>query len=138
VTDADLAPGLLSTPAGSVECSEPAPGVLVVVARGHLEASLVPPVLAWRDRAVARLGSIDIFDDGVDLKSYDSEARVLLTAWGKRNRDKVREHHILFRSRVVAMGISVANLALGGHIQTHTSRAAYEAALAAAVLRRKR
>ena len=138
VTATASAPGLLTAPSGSVDCTEPAPGVLVVVARGHLAASLIPRVLAWRDQAVLRVGAVDIFDDGAELESYDSEARVLLTGWGKKNRDHVREHHILLRSRIVAMGVSVANLALGGHIQAHTSRPAYDAALASAVRRGRR
>lgn len=129
------APGLLTASGGSVDCTEPAAGVLVVVARGHLSASLIPRVLAWRDQAVSRVGKVDIFDDAAELESYDSEARVLLTGWGKKNRDRVREHHILLRSKIVAMGVSVANLALGGHIHAHTSRPAYDAALAAAVRR---
>jgi hypothetical protein len=135
VTATTSAPGLLSTPTGSVHCSEPAPGVLVVVARGHLSSTLIPRVLAWRDQALSRTATVDIFDDAAELESYDSEARVLLTGWSAKNRKNIREHHILLRSRLVAMGVSVANLAVGGHIRPHTSRPAYETALARIVAR---
>ena len=65
------------------------------------------------------------------MENYESSCRVELTAWVLGHRDRT-SLHIGLRSRLVAMGVSVANLALGSLIQVHNDMRSLAAALAAA------
>jgi len=51
---------------------------------------------------------------------YEPPFRQRLTAWGVRNRLHIGEVHIAHRSVLVRMGVSVADIALGGIIQAHS------------------
>lgn len=64
------------------------------------------------------------------MTGYDSDARQALTAWTDRQRPHLRGIHILVHSKIVAMGIAVANLATGGITVTYASRTEFESVLA--------
>lgn len=68
------------------------------------------------------------FHNWLDMTNYDSVCRVELTAWVLRHRSQ-STLHIGVRSRMVAMGVSVANLALGSLIHVYSTEDALEAAL---------
>jgi hypothetical protein len=70
------------------------------------------------------------FHNWLDMTNYDSVCRVALTAWVLRHRAE-SALHIGVRSRMVAMGVSVANLALGSLINVYTTAEALEAAVQA-------
>jgi hypothetical protein len=78
------------------------------------------------------LGVVWGFHDWLDMTGYDSASRIDLTSWVLKNRAKSRLC-IGLRSKLVAMGVSVANLALGNMIETFSSSAQLEAALAEAL-----
>ncbi|MEZ4297756.1 MAG: hypothetical protein R3B70_22555 [Polyangiaceae bacterium] len=64
--------------------------------------------------------------DWWDLKTYDSPFRVLHHEFIDRYKAKWDHHHVLTRSKMVAMGVSVAKLALGARIKTYNTRAEFD------------
>jgi hypothetical protein len=104
-----------------------------IVAKGVAPASAADFILDQRDKIVRECGRIALFDDLEELTGYESELRIRLTEWSRKNRSKVVGFHIFTRSRLVAMGVTVANLALGGTIRAHLRRETFEAALREAV-----
>lgn len=75
-----------------------------------------------------RAGAVAGFHDWFQMTGYDSGSRIDLTNWVMGHRTESRLF-IGTRSKLVAMGVSVANLALGNMIESHSSPATLEAAL---------
>jgi hypothetical protein len=105
--------------------ARPERGIVVTSAVGHGAAEFVDPLLAIFDEAVAR-GAREIWDDWARVASYDSEVRVRLTAWTRANYWIAKGVHVLVGSKLIAMGVTVSNLALGGPLHVTTDRAAFE------------
>jgi len=59
--------------------------------------------------AMRRGERLHIFDDFSALDDYTSAARIELTAWTRAHLASIQSIHILTRSKLVAMGASVAN-----------------------------
>jgi len=108
------------TARGSLGLWNPAPNVMAMALRGHGEAAFVEPIVAL----FARLSgpALHLFADVAGLSSYDSALRTGLTARFARDRARIVDFPILLGSKIVAMGVAVANLALGGVVTAHTSR----------------
>jgi hypothetical protein len=70
-----------------------------------------------------------LFDDMEATTGYATEARSALTQWVMAHRRALGGIHILTHNRLVAMGVTVANLALGGFLTAYTDRTAFNAAL---------
>lgn len=121
---------------GIVTIRRPAPHVELIRCEGYARAAYIDMVLESRDLIVREQGKIAIFDDLAEMRGYDSDVRARLTEWSRRHRNQIVDFHILVRSKIVAMGVSLANLAIGGHIQAHTSRTEFDAALARAIRQR--
>ena len=93
-------------------CREPAPGVVHFVASGRLTVELAQHLTDFSDgRGAARLSS---FLDWWAVESYASKARYALTRWSVANRQAFACAHVLTRSRLVRMGVSVANISVSG------------------------
>ena len=102
-------------------------GVLEVVLGVYGYEELGPISVRRMDAVLSDAGKIAIFFDFTDAPGYDSGLRVFWTQWLRSHLSSITKMHIVVRSKMVAMGVSVANLALGGIIQTHSQRAgAYE------------
>ena len=69
------------------------------------------------------------FWDLRDLQNYHSEVRIRSTHALLASRARLQSVHAFSRNRLVAMGVSVANLAMGGIIKAHTSAETFDAAL---------
>lgn len=80
-----------------------------------------------------RAGKLDVFHDWLDMTGYTSDCRKRLTEWSIAHLDVYGQIHIALRSKLVAMGVQVANIALGGAINVHPDRAAVHAALCASL-----
>ncbi len=113
---------------GKLTLRSPLPHVLVVRVEGEFQFSLVPYYKTPIDRAIAQGIFIHVFNDWWEMSGYDAETRVDLTNWTLPIRRKVNSH-ILLRSKIVALGVSAANFALGGALNVHTDRASFDAAL---------
>ncbi len=126
----ELSDGFTLTDAQTVlTVRRPAPHVELIRCDGYAQNIYLELLLANRTKILAECGKIALFDDLLLLRGYDSNVRVQLTDWSRKNKKSIVAFHILTRSRLVAMGVSVANLALGGHIRAHTLRASFEDAL---------
>lgn len=110
----------------------PTDAVVLQRVEGYADLSVAEAIARHLGAHLERGFSLAIFDDFEQLTGYDSDARLSLTAWTKQNAARIRTIDILVRSKLVAMGVSVANLALGGNIRSHSVRARFEAALSAA------
>jgi hypothetical protein len=106
----------------------PAPALTVLEIVGYLDGGMGDRILAVLDEAVVPLEHLDIFCDWSAMTGYASEARSKFTQWMFRHRAKVSSH-LLVTSKLVAMGVSVANLTLGGILIAYTDRAAFTAVL---------
>ncbi|MEP7121032.1 MAG: hypothetical protein ABJE95_08990 [Byssovorax sp.] len=85
-------------------------------------------VMIRRFEAMLRISPrITALYDVWDLTGYDSEFRIELTKWGMKNRASVLALHSVARSKLVNMGLSVANLAMGGIFTPHGKRADFDA-----------
>ena len=79
-------------------------------------------------------GVVSGFHDWFEMTAYHSQARIDLTNWVLSHRRS--KLFIGVKSKIVAMGVSVANLALGSAIQIYSSPAPLEAALTEALRER--
>jgi hypothetical protein len=67
-----------------------------------------------------------------ELESYTTSVRTLAQDVLRRHHDRWTSVVTLVRSRITVMGVTVANLALGGRVHAFTDRVEYEKAIAAA------
>jgi hypothetical protein len=119
-----------STARGTLEIRVPAPDVLVRRFEGHASIHFVEPMVKHLEAALATGVRPIVFDDFELGAGYDSEVRVRLTGWHTLHSGELKEVHILVKSGLLAMGVSVANLATGGAFISYSDRAAFEWALA--------
>jgi len=89
---------------------------------GYLEKEIVGKITHPIDRLIGQGAKPIIFNDWWELSGYDSDARLKLTDWIFWIRGKIVGSHILVRSKIVSMGVSIANLALGGMLTVYTDR----------------
>lgn len=97
---------------------------------GHLDQPMGTFILDAVNRFAAANKRINIFCDWAETTGYASDVRSAFTQWVASNRSKVT-FHLLVGSKIVAMGVSVANLALGGILVVYTNRASFDAAFRA-------
>jgi hypothetical protein len=121
--------GRVEQPRGSAVFYEPAPGVLLLRVQGHIPMEAAAAAIQLRDKSLRARANIHLFDDAWEATSYDSAARLALTEWAKQNASRIGSHHLLLRSKILAMGVSVANLALRQQIAVHTAPEAFAKAL---------
>lgn len=108
----------------------PQPGIFIGQVAGYFSSDMVDDYVDAMSKAFDRGRGAVGFHDWSELQGYDSNARKRLTEWVLQQRSKMVEHHILVRSKLVAMGVATASMLVGGHIITsHTDRASFERAL---------
>jgi hypothetical protein len=114
---------------GEVEVLRLSPTVVYLRMEGIAEQPSGPTV----ERALLSLfrGShgLHTFWDLRDLINYHSDLRVCSTNALLANRTDLLSLHTLSTSKIVAMGVAVANLALGGIITSHKSAMSFESAV---------
>src|SRR5690606_3033066 len=77
----------------------------------------------------------DLYFDAQTLEHYDSELRLRVTQRMKADLPRIDELGVLVQSNLVAMGATVANLALGGKLKSYTNADAFVASLGHALRR---
>jgi hypothetical protein len=110
-----------TTERGSLAVWLPSRSFLVLSIRGHGQAGFAAPMLAEYAK-LSQASSFDLFADVQHMTSYDSPLRTELTSRFLADRDRIAHFPVLFGSKLVAMGVSVANLALGGIITSMSNR----------------
>lgn len=110
-----------------------APHVVCISIKGHSSMELVPLFTGEIERRIQRGIRVDWFGDYSAMTSYDSAARVALTDFTHKHTEGLNRVVILVQSRLVAMRVSVANLAVGGKIEAFADRRKWQHALDLAV-----
>ncbi len=121
---------------GSLEIFLPKNDVLVTRAEGHFSAAMARAWITTIDPYFRRGAVLATFHDWDEMTAYDSSARRLLTGWLLANKSGVRTAEFLVSSRLVAMGLSAANLAttIAGLVMVaHTARSDFEQSLTRAL-----
>lgn len=114
----------------------PAPGILVTRATGSMSLAAAKPLMHGFDEA-ARLGLVvEAFHDWAGVTGYTPDVREAYVRWSIEGRHKPRVITILVRSKLVAMGLSVANLKLGC-LRSYTDAVVFEDARERAIAKRK-
>jgi hypothetical protein len=121
-------PERYSSTRGEVLTAHPKADVMVLKVTGHLDRPMGLHIIDGVSRATTTTRRLHIFCDWAEMSGYDSDVRSAFTQWAATNRTKVM-FHLLVGSKLVAMGVSVANLALGGILVGYTNRASFDAAL---------
>ena len=116
----------------TLELAAPAPHILAsrVVGMGSVE--MVQHIIAFGNSLIEKVGSIQIFHDFSEVSGYRAEARRVLVDWGVQNPDAIECTHVLFRSKVVAMGVGMATRLLGEQLTGYSKYQEFNAARAAA------
>ncbi|NUP10399.1 MAG: hypothetical protein HOW73_30485 [Polyangiaceae bacterium] len=114
------------------------PTVLVTRVEGYISLEGVRFYTNRADRMIARSGSLYVFHHWGGVLSWDPQARDRLRTWAGAHGKRLPGTHFLVRSRVLAMTIEVAGLALGRKLSAHRSEATFFAALAEVTAQRAR
>ena len=123
----------LRTPKGRVRLYRVEPAVILGVAEGQLEMPQARPVVDAMSEVIDEVGSITVFHDWLEVAGYDPPVRVEWTTWSRQQRAQITATHILVKSRVVAMGVRTAALALsmvGARVYSYTEPERFNEALA--------
>lgn len=124
-----------STANGRMTYAFPSPGIMVNTMTGHYAADLLSFCLAGMADGIEG-GPLVMFFDWEGMTGYDVDCRREMTKWTMDRKAQIGKVHILVKSKLVAMGVSVANLLLGGDtICSYTDRPKFEGALRAACRR---
>lgn len=123
----------VTTSRGELELWLASPDVVIQRIRGHASLPFAEAIGRFNDRLIRAGKKPLIFNDWEEMTGYDSDSRPPLTEWTARNRESLRGINILVHSKLVAMGIAVANLATGGITKTFSSRAEFEQTIAQAL-----
>jgi hypothetical protein len=129
VPDPLLMPEHWPLPKGGLDVSFPSPTVVLCRYHGRVDETLVPKARAAVHRAAA-VRPIDLFIDAEELGAYTPDFRVQVTRWLREGKGKqIGSAHMLFRSPIVALGVSMLTNALGDFLKPHNQRAAFLEAL---------
>ena len=102
---------------------------------GHMSTPHVDLFLGYSEERVRqRDGKLFVFHEWSKMTGYDSSCRARITTWTLANIDAYAEVHVAFRSKLVAMGVQVANLALGGLVRSYSDAGSLQVALRATLV----
>jgi hypothetical protein len=120
----------LDTPSGRVRFWALTPALYVSRVTGHMQDEHAEAFVEYAEERLLRTaGKLSVFHDWMGMTGYESSCRQRLTSWSLAHLDRYDEVHIAQKSKLVAMGVQVANIALGGKISVHTSLVRMEAEL---------
>lgn len=115
---------------GRVSITSLGPYTSHFVVEGVLDDVLADAITAEGSH-ISRHGNGVALHDWSKLQRYTSSARMKLTDWMMQHRHGFAAVHILVNSNLVAMGVNVANLALGGFLRAGTDAVAFAAVVEA-------
>jgi len=122
-----LAGRSIKTEQASARWWSPARGVFCTQVSGHFTMDVVDLFVGAIDEVIGDTeGQLRSFHDLRDVVSYDSRARLAYTEQSKPIMHRVQAVEMLFSSGLIAMGISVANIVLGGKLKGTSDVAAFE------------
>ena len=123
-----------TTQTGALRAWVLTPNVFVTQGEGHMTDEHCSFIVGYGEERIRQHdGKLYVFHDWLEMTGYDSRTRMRLTAWSVAHRQAYQEVHLAVRSRIIAMGVQVANVAVGGIMRAHTGIAALEVELARAM-----
>lgn len=119
-----------TNPNGELQIWTPAPHVIVTRFQGPMyDAHLAHLAMMTIEGLIAaQQAKVDIFHDWEEMELYATEARTIMTERAIPIAAKINSLSVLFSSKVVRMGVSMATLKLGG-IHMFTAREEFEKAV---------
>ncbi len=114
-----------------------ATSVVEIVVKGYSTMELIPLFVGEPMKRMRHGIRVDWFGDYSEMTGYDTETRVALSEFTTKYKTQLSTVTVLVRSKIVAMGATVANLAVGGILDVVSNREKYERAIAHAVARGK-
>ena len=132
-----LAPIRLDTETSETSAENLAPGIIYSWAKGRTGPEHVELILKYETRAVLQHpDGLWIFHDWSELEGAAPGARKRFVEWQKKHESSVFRVELTFRSRMVAMAVSVASLVLP-NIKVHKSPDQLRTALVDAIRLRR-
>lgn len=131
------APATLVAPADALRITSPrgefaywqlSPSVIATEVRGFMTHDMARAIIESASPLFESQARVHGFHNWLHMVNYESACRVDLTAWVLKNRTKAFMH-IGFTSRMVAMGVAVANMALGNILSVYADEKALTEAL---------
>jgi hypothetical protein len=121
-----------TSPNGELKVWKAAPHVIVVRFQGAMFDGHLAHLAMLEIEGHAARHKLDIFHDWEGMDLYATEARTLMTERAIPIAARISSLNVLFDSKVVRMGVSMANLKLGG-IRMFTTREEFEQVIQQAV-----
>jgi hypothetical protein len=113
-----------------------APHIFLTEMRGHMTPAMSTAIIERTGPLYEKCEKIYGFHNWLEMTGYESICRVELTSWAVRNKAK-SALHIASASRMVAMGVMVAKVALGDALHVYQDLAALERELVALLGKRR-
>ncbi len=98
-------------------------GAVRCIIDGHGHAEFAAPTVRRYEEMVRAGVKVTAVANFWDMTSYDSPFRQALQEWGSKHRKDMEALVVASTSKLVSMGVSVANLAMGVPMRAHTRRA---------------
>ncbi len=98
---------------------------------GRLGTGLEEPFMQLVESVIDQGYKHAVYHDWSEMTGYDSFVRQRLTSWTavQQAAGQLKGIDILVRARIVATGVQVASIILGGAIKSHTSPHEFQSAL---------
>lgn len=101
-------------------------GAVRVIVDGHGHGEFAAPTVRRYDDAVRAGVKVTAVADFWKMTSYDSPFRQALQEWGSKHKKDMEAAVVASTSKLVAMGISVANLAMGVPMRAHSRKTDFD------------
>ena len=124
-TTDELGPVRYDDPRGSLEVLRVDERTSIFVAKGHLTPVLAD-AMATEGLRIAQAGRAVALHDWSAVTGYDTETRQRSTAFMLEHRRSFDHVVIYLSSALVAMGVNVANIGLGGFLHATADRAEFD------------
>jgi hypothetical protein len=115
----------------------PVRGVVVTRVDGFASVDVGRRIIGFVDSAIADGEIPTVFHDWELASGYEPALRPMFTDWYRLVKAKTGGVHVLTRSKLVSMGVSLVAMATGSDIAAYRERVAFEKALADAVVEAK-
>ncbi len=126
-----------STDRGLLRLERPLAGIVLTRVEGFAGVELGDRIISWVDSAIEDGETPAVFHDWELATGYEPAVRPRFTEWYMRIRRSVGAIHVLARSKLVTMGVSLVSLATGSEIFAYRERLLFTKAFDAAVLEAK-
>jgi hypothetical protein len=107
-----------------------AKGVLLITPVGEFDTLSPEHTMREFENEMEAAGSLSLYINLLERKTAASTTRKAWSEWARKNRDRIRSH-VLVRSKIVDMAISVIAMLAGGMpVRSYSNVAEFEASIA--------